>query len=167
MHISPTERIGIGIAARCNKLLVGRSAEVRNDNVVSDGRRRQRARPARADCSVYVNLRIRTSCSAEDAADTVLNNASENLATNTSHAHAPARRREVVRPFLLGIAVAAESGTVNQLIAGRAWVLGYARVCEADGVRDIEDKREGDDWYESGRRERVGPGQMTGVKEEG
>ena len=33
---------------------------------------------------------------------------------------------------------------------GAAWVLGYARVCEADGVRDVEDEREDDNWHEAG-----------------
>ena len=29
------------------------------------------------------------------------------------------------------------------------WVQGYARVCEADGVCDVEDEREDDDWHEA------------------
>ena len=29
------------------------------------------------------------------------------------------------------------------------WVQGYARVCEADGVCDVEDEREDDDGHEA------------------
>ena len=41
-------------------------------------------------------------------------------------------------------AVAQERGE-----GGRPWVLGYARVCEADSVRDVEHEREDDDWHEA------------------
>lgn len=79
--------------------------------MVSDKHRRLRSRQGHADWSgVRVSRWVRTSSSAEDAADAVLDDASENLATNASHAHAPARRGKVACPFLLGIAVATESG---------------------------------------------------------
>lgn len=32
---------------------------------------------------------------------------------------------------------------------GRAWVLGYARIGEADHVCDIEHEREDDDWHKA------------------
>ncbi len=94
----------------------------------------------------------------EDTAHAVLDNPGEELAADASHAHVPAGGCEVVCPLLLGIAVTANwSGDVNQPVSKRtvgqeirrAWVLGYARVGEADGVRDVEDERERDDWHEA------------------
>lgn len=48
--------------------------------------------------------------SPEDAADAVLDHARQDLPAEAAHAHVPAGGREVVRPLLLGIAVAAERG---------------------------------------------------------
>ena len=47
-----------------------------------------------------------------------------------------------------GPSISQSAGTVAEG-RRRAWVLGYARVGEADGVRDVEDEREDDDWHEA------------------
>ena len=47
-----------------------------------------------------------------------------------------------------GPSISQSAGTVAEG-RRRAWVLGYARVCEADSVRDVEHEREDDDWHEA------------------
>ena len=74
--------------------------DVRSEHTGSDG-----GETAFADC--VRGLRAEWIGSREDAAHAVLDHAGEDLAADATHAHVPARGRKLVRPLLLGVAVAA------------------------------------------------------------